>query len=210
MKKFLVLFLVFATLISLLAACAETPQEQPVDTVVEDESTEPAHLDSIPEDLKFNGEDIVILNRALMGWTWDEVAVPEQNSDPVNDAMFNRNITVTDRLNVNIVSSPIDDPNENVPIDTIKRVVKSGSDEFDLVAAAVYVTTPAALEGTFYNLAQLQYLDLINALFIEVNPIPIKEAMNLRGMDVGGYRLPLCEISDSGRETVRRALEVLA
>ncbi|MBO5841555.1 MAG: hypothetical protein J6R46_01005, partial [Clostridia bacterium] len=114
MKKFLVLCLVFATLISLLAACAETPQEQPDETLAtEEESTEPAHLDNIPEDLKFNGEDIVILNRALMGWTWDEVAVPEQNSDPVNDAMFNRNITVTDRLNVNIVSAPIDDPNEN-------------------------------------------------------------------------------------------------
>ena len=56
---------------------------------------------------------------------------------------------------------------------------------------------------------QLQYLDLINALFCEVNPIPVKEAMNQMGMGVGGYRLPLCEISDSGRETVRRALEVL-
>lgn len=56
---------------------------------------------------------------------------------------------------------------------------------------------------------QLQYLDLINALFCEVNPIPVKEAMNQLGMGVGGYRLPLCEISDSGRETVRRALEVL-
>ena len=56
---------------------------------------------------------------------------------------------------------------------------------------------------------QLQYLDLINALFCEVNPIPVKEAMNQMGMGVGGYRLPLCEISDSGRETVRRALEVI-
>ena len=56
---------------------------------------------------------------------------------------------------------------------------------------------------------QLEYLDLINALFCEVNPIPVKEAMNQLGMGVGGYRLPLCEISDSGRETVRRALEVL-
>ena len=56
---------------------------------------------------------------------------------------------------------------------------------------------------------QLKYLDLINALFCEVNPIPVKEAMNQLGMNVGGYRLPLCEISGAGRETVRRALEVL-
>lgn len=56
---------------------------------------------------------------------------------------------------------------------------------------------------------QLQYLDLVNALFCEVNPIPIKEAMNQLGMAVGGYRLPLCGISEGGRERVRRALEVL-
>lgn len=57
---------------------------------------------------------------------------------------------------------------------------------------------------------QLKYLELINALFCEVNPIPVKEAMNQLGMGVGGYRLPLCEISEAGRERVRRALEVLS
>ena len=56
---------------------------------------------------------------------------------------------------------------------------------------------------------QLEAIDMIEALFCEVNPIPVKEAMNQMGMNVGGYRLPLCEISESGRETVRRALEVL-
>ena len=56
---------------------------------------------------------------------------------------------------------------------------------------------------------QLKYLDLIHALFCEVNPIPVKEAMNQLGMNVGGYRLPLYEISEKGRERVRAALEVL-
>lgn len=73
----------------------------------------------------------------------------------------------------------------------------------ELVAAWQAGNTKRALE------LQLEYLELINALFCEVNPIPIKEAMNQLGMGVGGYRLPLCDISPSGRETVRRALEVL-
>ena len=47
--------------------------------------------------------------------------------------------------------------------------------------------------------AQLKYLDLINGLFMEVNPIPVKEAMNLMGMNVGGYRLPLCPMTDEHR-----------
>ena len=41
---------------------------------------------------------------------------------------------------------------------------------------------------------QLKYLDVINSLFCEVNPIPVKTAMNLMGMDVGPLRLPLTEM----------------
>lgn len=48
---------------------------------------------------------------------------------------------------------------------------------------------------------QLRYLDLINSLFCEVNPIPVKTAMNIMGMDVGPLRLPLCEMSE--RNTLR-------
>ncbi len=50
---------------------------------------------------------------------------------------------------------------------------------------------------------QLDYLEFINALFIETNPIPIKEAMNLVGMNVGQYRLPLCEMEDSTRNYLK-------
>lgn len=42
---------------------------------------------------------------------------------------------------------------------------------------------------------QMKYLPVIHALFSEVNPIPVKKAMNLMGMNVGGLRLPLTEMS---------------
>ncbi|MBQ6431477.1 MAG: 4-hydroxy-tetrahydrodipicolinate synthase [Oscillospiraceae bacterium] len=47
--------------------------------------------------------------------------------------------------------------------------------------------------------AQLKYLDLINALFMEVNPIPVKEAMNLMGMKAGYYRMPLYPMAPENR-----------
>ena len=53
---------------------------------------------------------------------------------------------------------------------------------------------------------QIQYMDLIDALFTEVNPIPIKAAMNLLGMDAGSLRLPLCDISEKNLEVLRRAM----
>ncbi|MBU3106541.1 4-hydroxy-tetrahydrodipicolinate synthase [Clostridium gasigenes] len=43
---------------------------------------------------------------------------------------------------------------------------------------------------------QLEALEAINTLFIEVNPIPVKVALNLMGKDVGPLRLPLCEMED--------------
>lgn len=53
---------------------------------------------------------------------------------------------------------------------------------------------------------QIDLMDLIRALFVEVNPIPVKEAMNMMGLDVGGCRLPLVEMSDANRETLRAAM----
>lgn len=53
---------------------------------------------------------------------------------------------------------------------------------------------------------QIKYLDLINALFIEVNPIPVKEALNMTGWNVGPCRLPLCEMTEEHKSALRAAL----
>jgi len=54
--------------------------------------------------------------------------------------------------------------------------------------------------------AQLKHLALINALFCDVNPIPVKEALRQMGYPVGGYRLPLCEMDDSPKKQLIDAL----
>ncbi len=53
---------------------------------------------------------------------------------------------------------------------------------------------------------QLKYVSLINALFSDVNPIPVKEAMNMMGLDMGPLRLPLVPMTDSARENLRKEL----
>ena len=53
---------------------------------------------------------------------------------------------------------------------------------------------------------QIDYVNLISALFSDVNPIPVKEAMNLMGMQVGPCRLPLVPMSDSARENLKNRL----
>lgn len=54
---------------------------------------------------------------------------------------------------------------------------------------------------------QKKYLDLENAMFIDVNPIPVKEAMNLLGKDVGECRLPLIRMEEAKIEKLRSELK---
>ncbi|MDR2525963.1 MAG: 4-hydroxy-tetrahydrodipicolinate synthase [Oscillospiraceae bacterium] len=73
---------------------------------------------------------------------------------------------------------------------------------------AAHAIAAAALKGDFTASAklQLEWLDLCNDLFCDVNPIPVKEAMNLMGLEVGSCRLPLCETSDANRAKLRNSL----
>lgn len=65
------------------------------------------------------------------------------------------------------------------------------------------------LDNNFAEAAKLQikYLDLINNLFIEVNPIPVKAAVNMMGMGAGPCRLPLCEMSQEHKVVLRASME---
>lgn len=53
---------------------------------------------------------------------------------------------------------------------------------------------------------QLEYLDLINKLFIEVNPIPVKTALNLMGKNAGNLRLPLIDMDEKNLEALKASM----
>lgn len=65
------------------------------------------------------------------------------------------------------------------------------------------------LEGRYEEARalQLRALPLIEQLFIEVNPIPVKAALNMQGFRVGKPRLPLTELTPAHKESLRRAME---
>ena len=53
---------------------------------------------------------------------------------------------------------------------------------------------------------QMKSLPLVDALFSEVNPIPVKRALNLLGMEVGSLRAPLCEMSDANAAVLKQPM----
>lgn len=78
-----------------------------------------------------------------------------------------------------------------------------------VIPAKMHEMTKLCLDNDFAKASeiQLEYLDLINALFIEVNPIPVKEAMNMLGYNAGPCRLPLCDMTDEHKAALRASLE---
>ena len=79
----------------------------------------------------------------------------------------------------------------------------------NLIPEVMASMTHLCLEGRFEEAARLQlaHTALFDALFLEVNPIPIKTAMEMAGYPMGGLRLPLCDISAPHRAQLRAVME---
>ncbi len=69
--------------------------------------------------------------------------------------------------------------------------------------------TEAFFEGDIKKSCELQLkaIDLVEALFCEVNPIPVKKALNLMGMEVGPLRAPLFEMEDANAARLEKAMK---
>lgn len=82
----------------------------------------------------------------------------------------------------------------------------------NILPAEMHALVRLCLENDFASAGKLQlYLkDLCDAMFCDVNPIPVKTAMNLLEMDAGDLRLPLCPPTAEKAAHIRRALEKYA
>lgn len=78
----------------------------------------------------------------------------------------------------------------------------------NLVPALVKKMVDAALAGDFSSAQKLHYqlLPLFKGAFLESNPAPIKEALNIAGFQVGGVRLPLCGVKAETRDKLKAIL----
>ncbi len=148
-------------LVGSLAACGESaaePDTSAADTIAATEAATDL-TDNLPDDLDYAEDEIVILSRYREGWTSGEIAVKELISEPVNDAVFERNRSVEERLGVKLVS--IEEANDDAYVVTGKAstAVKSGTHEYDVLAAACYVAVNESLNGTFADMRESAYID---------------------------------------------------
>ncbi|NLZ37248.1 MAG: hypothetical protein GX897_07205 [Clostridiales bacterium] len=158
--------LTLVTLSAISFAGCGSPQkdtaEQTADPgeITTETAAETAPSDGLPPNLRFDGEKYVIYCREDLLWP-NEMVTDEMNGEIVNDAVYNRQRAVEEKLGVDIgvVRAPGIWGNEGKFFDRLRGSVQSGDNEFQLVAGYAYYVTALATEGIFTNLLEVPYLD---------------------------------------------------
>ena len=164
MKKTRILAAILAglMLMSSLASCGtgESSTDETgnnyIPSVTEDET---ALQDNLPDDLDYEDDEVTIISRYVEGWTSAEIGVEGLTSEPVNDAVFERNKAVEERLGVKIISVEDGTSGASAVVNKVAISVKGGTNDYDAMAAPCYTTLPETLNGTFVNLRKTLYLD---------------------------------------------------
>ena len=164
MKKTLILALVALMLVpALLVSCVEA--ENPADDVQSTQaSTEELTTNNDLDDLgvvDLGGRDITIISR-VEPVNESEIYVEEMDSDPINDAVYNRNLALEERLHCNIEVVQLL-PEAGNPageaVDAVNNMVIAGGTDYNIVANCSYTSMTLALNGRMTDLKTTQYID---------------------------------------------------
>ncbi len=114
-------------------------------------------LDETLTELDFSGEEFVFLTRndipedgEVSIWTDSEIYVEELMNEPINDAIYNRNLAVSETLGVEI--SQVGKAGYSEFNQAVGIMVNSGDTTYDAVAGSVFYSTPMIMSGYLYNL----------------------------------------------------------
>lgn len=164
MKRILALILTFAVMCPLAASCQSSePGDDTSAPDVTESSAETTRETALSDDLDFGGETITVLCREDEGNTSyiNEIGSLEITGDVINDAIYQRNRAVEQRLNV--VINPVNMngywDNRNEFLGRVRNSVSSGDNEYDIVVGYAAYISPLATEGMLRNLSDAPHID---------------------------------------------------
>ena len=138
--------------------------ENPVN-IADDSQNLPEETTEIPRILSeapvnnYNGYNLRILSRLAQTpdhhWDANDIITDEETGDTINDAVYKRNMIISEKYNIKI--SRVDNVD---PMALATKSVKAGSDDYDLFFGPIAATITAAQSGILINLKTVPYLDL--------------------------------------------------
>ena len=161
--KILCLVLSFLMLVACVAACGDSEETTlPKAEGTENESGRNEIKDSLPADLKFNGEKMVFFVRNQTEVYKNEMDVDKTTNNTLNDAVYYRNAAVEERLGVTIEQVGQDGgPGAYTTWNaTLRNAVLTKSGDFDSAAIHSSQGSALAVEGLYYNVLDLPHIDL--------------------------------------------------
>ena len=176
LKTVIASLLVFSMLLPLLASCGErtaenggeggssVPSQGNTDVQPAETEEKRIYADDIPDDAKFNGQSV-----KFMWWAENREFAEEYTGEVVNDAAYERELSVESRLNVDIVNvgESYTWDTKDLYLDKIRSSVMANDGAYD-VASGQYATMPGLVaDRVFANLKDLPYLDFSKPYWVQ-------------------------------------------
>ncbi|NLE13436.1 MAG: hypothetical protein GX628_07130 [Clostridiales bacterium] len=145
-----------------VSADSTTAADTTAQTETQTETKREEIKDNLPADLDFKGQAVRIAYNddglASSGSGVNEIEGLENAGDIVNDAVFNRNIKVEERLNIKFEVTAFRESNAKY-MNNVRAPMMAGDDVYDIVDGPQYLQAIASIDGLYYNLAKADYLD---------------------------------------------------
>ncbi len=130
--------------------------------------------DNLPDDLNYNGAEVHFISRGR-DWCKDTIDVEALNGEIINDAVYNRNAAVEDRLGIQIIDHKDDGSGDYVILDMMRTQIPAGSCDYDVVCSATYTLLEGITGNLWQNILQVEEIDLSRPYWSQA----INEAMRV-------------------------------
>lgn len=164
-KKLVTLLLVVAMLTASFASCSDTKEVETETTATTSETAETVETEEVDPfaDVDLGGVDIrmMVSDREIDGMASSITAIQheeELTGEVVSDAVYNRNLLVSDMLNIKL-SFEANPDNENEIPNTIKQLITAGDDAYELIIHELFPLATLSVSNHFYNAYDVPYLD---------------------------------------------------
>ena len=166
MKQISALLLI-VMIFSVFAACSDKSSETTVNTTIagndsetiSEETTEGRIDPGLPDDVNYDGYEFKVLTKGDHNshWSSRDIAAVEVTGEPINDAVYNRNLAISEKYGVTVVDVPGTSADSGTLEGLARKAIAAGDDVYDMLC---FRTPTLSAEGYLNNFYDMPYINL--------------------------------------------------